>query len=139
MTSARRLGFLLSAARRLVAFGTALLVLRISHPRWRLLDLDAAPWGLAALGRRPLRFVPPTSRVCTPVASLLLLFSDLQADPQASDLHLPRLRGCNCSSRSRLLRHRLLALASVHLPVVRPRPCDARGLRRRLQVAGLVS
>ena len=56
MTSARRLGFLLSAARRLVAFGTALLVLRTSHPRWRLLDLDVA----LGLGRS---LAPPPS-VC---------------------------------------------------------------------------
>ena len=44
LTSARRAScFVLRAARRLVAFGTAaLLVLRTSHPRWRLLDLDVA-------------------------------------------------------------------------------------------------
>ena len=47
LTSARRAScVVLRAARRLVTFvtalGTALLVLRISHPRWRLLDLDAA-------------------------------------------------------------------------------------------------
>ena len=43
LTSARRAScFVLRAARRLVTFVTALLVLRISHPRWRSLDLDVA-------------------------------------------------------------------------------------------------
>ena len=70
----QHLGFLLSGALRLVAFGTALLVLRIAPPVAFFLDLDVA-LDLAALWRRPLRFVPPTSRVCTPVASLSLLSS----------------------------------------------------------------
>ena len=54
LTSARRAScFVLRAARRLVTFGTALLVLRTSHPQWRLLDLDAALWAWPLSGAAP--------------------------------------------------------------------------------------